>query len=173
MDKAPCHCGKPSDTSFSHLGPLCKGCFVDLINKRCRKALKDAGWLQKGQKVHLVLDDTAQGKALDSLFKQVVKGLPLELVALDKAEAVIVGKTADDEAEDFLQQLFSGDIGHKQAAVNLFANLSAAELDKFCELEDIVGETRQKSGLRTRLEALDKKYPGTLFALQKSKKSFE
>jgi hypothetical protein len=168
MDIRYCPCKKPAETDFQHLGPLCKECFADVVHKRCRKAAKDAGWLKPGQKVH-ISDDTA----LKTLFQQVFKGLPVEHVEADKADVIIVGKTADDEAEDFLQQLFAGKLENKPKAMNLFALLTTAELEKYCELEHIEGKKQEKSELRTRLEVLDKRYPGTFFALQKSKDSFQ
>lgn len=168
MNVATCHCGMPAETHFGHLGPLCRACFVDVVQKRCRKALKDAGWLKPGQKVHVV-----EGReALSVLFKSVVKGLPVELVSQEQAEVIIVGKTADDEAEEFVDQLFAGKIEPRSAAVNLFANISTVELEKYCELEGISDAAKPKSELRTRLDALEKRYPGTYFALQKSQESF-
>jgi hypothetical protein len=166
-----CPCKKPADTDFTHLGPLCKDCFRDVIERRCRKAAKDAGWLNKGQKVHVFADATLQGKALDVLFKQVFKDLPLSHVPADQAEVFIIGKTADDEAEDFLQQLFSGKVEEKPHALNLFSLLTTAELERYCELHGIVGEKRAPSALREQLNALDKRYPGTFFGLQKSQDS--
>ncbi len=171
MNEAPCHCGTQAVTDFGHLGPLCKECFIDVLVKRCRKALKDAGWLKSGQKIRLLIDATAQGKAVDVLFKQVVKGLPLEYVA-DKEEVLIVGKTADDEVEEFLHQLFDGKLAPAPKHVNLFAHVSTPEIEKYCELEGIVGTRQPQSELRQRLNALEQRYRGTLFSLQKSQESF-
>ena len=168
MNQATCHCAKPAVTDFSHLGPLCRACFVDVIQKRCRKALKDAGWLEPGQKVHIVEDS----EALSVLFKQVVKGLPLDYVLREQAEIILVGKTADDEAEEFVDKLFAGRLMPENTAVNLLANISTPELEKYCELEGINSTAKPKSELRTRLDALEKRYPGTYFALQKSQSSF-
>ena len=167
MNEPLCPCGQPAETQFQHLGPLCKGCFTDVIHKRCRKAAKDAGWLKAGQKVHI-----AENNALKALFLKVFKGLPVEHVEAAQADVLVVGKTSDDEAEDFLNQLFAGKIDGKQKAMNLFALITTAELEKYCELEHIDGEKVQKSELRTRLDALEQRYPGTFFALQKSQDSF-
>ena len=172
MNETACACGKPAETAFQHLGPLCRACFGEVIYKRCRKAAKDFGWLKPGQKVHLLDDKSMQGAAINMLFQQVFKGLPVEHVPAAQAEVIIVGRTADDEAEGFLQQLFAGKIDEKQKALNLLANISTAEIEKYCELEHIDGEKPQKSDLRTRLDALDQRYPGTFFALQKSQDSF-
>ena len=172
MNEPPCPCGKPATTQFQHLGPLCTACFTDVINRRSRKAAKDTGWLQKGAKVHVFEDNTLQGKALSVIFKQVFKGLPLEHVPAEQATALVIGKTADDEAEDFLNQLFAGKLEQKPAVLNLFANISTAEIEKYCELNSIVGEKPAKTELRTRLETLDKRYPGSMFSLQKSQDSF-
>jgi hypothetical protein len=167
-----CHCGKQAETSFQHLGPLCRGCFSEVIQRRCRKAAKDAGWFAQGQKIHIINDGTLQNNSVRHLFRQVVKGIPLEEVAAEKAEIVILGKTADDEAEDFLQQLFEGKLSETNA-INLLANVSTAELEKYCEFEGITGDKKPASELRRKLEALEQKYPGTMFALQKGKDSFK
>jgi hypothetical protein len=171
MDYKACSCGKPSETDFKHLGSLCDACFKDVIYRRCRKALKDSGWLERGQKVHLAVSESLQGRVLETLFKQVVKGLPLEYTA-ESPEVVVVGKTADDEAEEFLDDLFSGNINAKSRAINLFSNISEKEIQKFCEFEGIKGSLLPKSELRKQLDELEKKYPGTFFSLQKSRESF-
>lgn len=172
MNETPCPCGKPPTTLFQHLGPLCTTCFTDVIHRRCRKAAKDAGWLNKGTKVHVFEDTTIQGKALGVMFKHVFKELPLEHVPTEQAAVLVIGKTADDEAEDFLNQLFAGKLEQKLAVLNLFANVTTAEIEKYSELNSIVGEKPAKTELRTRLEALDQRYPGSMFALQKSQESF-
>lgn len=161
-----CKCSKPADTNFGHLGPLCTECFVDILQRRTRKALKDSDWVQKNQKVFVV-----NNPAAEALFKGVIKDLPVEYVPVDQAELVITGKTADDEAEEFLDQLFKGKLDNKGKAVNILENITTAELEKYCELTGIVGKPAQKSGLRQKLEGLEKRYPGIIFALQKSKES--
>jgi hypothetical protein len=169
MNEPACQCGKPAETAFQHLGPLCRQCFTDVIQRRCRKALKDAGWLQPGQKIRLPNGNTLQDNAAKHIFRQVVKGLPLEETG---DGTIIEGKTADDEAEGFLQQMFEGKLDDKNE-INLLANVSTAELEKYCEFEGITGSKAPKTELREKLEKLEQKYPGTMFALQKGKDSFK
>jgi len=166
-----CTCKKHAETEFQHLGPLCRACFTAVLQRRVRKALKDAGWLKRGQKVCFADEKTAQGRAAITLFKAVIKGLPLEYAG-DQAEIMLSAQTADDEAEGFLHQLFAGKL-EQNKAVNLLANITTQEIEKYCELEHIDGEQARKSELRTRLDALDKRYPGTMFSLQKGKESFK
>lgn len=169
MNNVSCRCGRRPEAFFQHLEPLCRDCFFGVVHRRCRKAFKDFGGLKPRQKVCL-----AGGRALEALFKTTVKGLPLEYVPLEQAEVVIVGRTADDVAEDFLKQLFSGRLEpDKNNVLNLFENLSQAELERYCELGSIKCENNEKSVLRKHLEALEQRYPGTFFALQKAKESFE
>ncbi len=166
-EKNLCICKKPAKAFFPHLSPLCRQCFALLLRRRVRKAVQDFGWLKPGQKVFI------DGKgALPILFKSAVTGLPLKYVPKAKAEIIIVGKTADDEAVEFLEQLFSGKTARKTKALNIFANIAAKELEKYCELEKIKQEKQPKSSLRKALESLDDKYPGIMFALQKSRNSF-
>ncbi len=166
MHKTTCQCGKPAKVFFPHLSPLCRKCFALLLRRRVRKAIKDYGWLKPGQKVFI------DGKGpLPVLFKAAVTGLPLKYVPKAKAEIIIVGKTADDEAVEFLEQLFSGKAATKTKALNIFANITAKELGRYCELERIKQEKQPKSSLRKSLESLDDKYPGIMFALQKSRRS--
>ncbi len=172
MNETACKCNSSAVTNFSHLGPLCKECFVDVIHRRCRKAVKDQGWLKPGQKVHVLEDDSVQGRAVPILLKQVVKGLPIEYVEKGREDVLVVGETADDEAEGFLKQLFEGRIAPEEKTINLLEGISTAEIGKYCELEGIQGVKKEKSELRARLETLDNKYPGTFFALQKSRASF-
>ncbi len=172
MDVPQCTCGTPAETNFSHLGPLCKTCFLDVLQRRARKALKDAGWLQPRQKVHFAFDETALGRAAEALFLAVIKGLPLDYVPAEQAEVIVVGKTADAEAEDFLHELFAGRLVEKRTVLNVLANISAAELEKYCEFMSITSTSLEKSALRKHLDTLEQRYPGTVFALQKSKESF-
>ncbi|MEM4247366.1 MAG: hypothetical protein QXR48_01820 [Candidatus Woesearchaeota archaeon] len=133
-----------------------------------RKAIRGYGELKPGQKVCL------DGKgALPALFKTAVIGLPLKYVPKAKAEVVIVGKTADDEAVEFLEQLFKGKTAKKTKTLNIFSNITSKELEKYCELEGIKQPVLPKSSLRKALESLDDKYPGIMFALQKSKRSMQ
>lgn len=166
-----CACGKPAETAFQHLGPLCKPCFIEVLERRVRKVLKDAGWLKRDQKVCFADEKSAQAKAALALLKAVIKGLPVQYVQ-EQPEVVLSAKTADDEAEVFLHQLFAGKL-EQQNTVNLLANITTAEIEKYCHLENIDGEKAEKSELRTKLEALDQRYPGTMFALQKGKESFK
>lgn len=167
MNKKDCHCGKQAITGFVHLGPLCRGCFVEIIRRRARKAIRAYGELKPGQKVFI------DGKgALPVLFKRAIAGLPLKYVPKAKAGIIIVGKTADDEAVEFLESLFAGKKQKKSKSLNILENITTAELEKYCELEKIKQEKQPKSPLRKSLESLDDKYPGIMFALQKSRKSF-
>ncbi len=168
MHKKNCHCGKQASTVFVHLGPLCKGCFVETIRRRARKAIRNYGELKPGQKVFI------DGKgALPVLFKSAITGLPVKYVSKEKAEVVIVGKTADDEAVEFLENLFAGKKQPKSRALNLFENITTKELNKYCELEKISCKKPTKSSLRNALESLDDKYPGIMFALQKSRRTIK
>jgi tRNA(Ile)-lysidine synthase TilS/MesJ len=168
MNKKDCICKKPARVFFTHLSPLCKGCFALLLRRRVRKAIQDFGWLKPNQKVFIDGE-----KAVSILFKSAVTGLPLKYVKKAKAEVIITGKTADDEAVEFLEQLFEGKIKQQEKALNIFANITEKELEKYCELEKIVRKKQKKSGLRQKLEKLDEKYPGIMFALQKSRQSFQ
>ncbi|MEM4240097.1 MAG: hypothetical protein QXM31_03660 [Candidatus Woesearchaeota archaeon] len=168
MDNKHCICKKPAKVFFTHLSPLCRQCFALLLRRRVRKAIRDHGWLKPGQKVFI------DGKgALPILFKSAVTGLPLKYVTKTKAEVIIVGKTADDEAVEFLEQLFSGKTAGKTKALNIFSNITTKELEKYCELEGIKQAALPKSSLRKALESLDDKYPGIMFALQKSRRSMQ
>ncbi len=167
MHKTTCQCGKPANVFFPHLSPLCRQCFALLLRRRVRKAIRDFGWLKPNQKVFI------DGKgALPALFKAAVTGLPLKYVPKAKAEVIIKGRTADDEAVEFLEQVFAGKLKKqkKGRSLNILANITAKELDKYCELEHIKQEKKPKSVLRKALESLDDKYPGIMFALQKSRR---
>ncbi len=168
MHKKTCQCGKPAKALFPHLSPLCGQCFALLLRRRVRKAIRDHGELKPNQKVFI------DGKgALPALFKIAITGLPIRRVPKAKAEIIIVGKTADDEAVEFLEQLFSGKTARKTKALNIFANITAKELGKYCELGKIRQEKQPKSSLRKALESLDDKYPGIMFALQKGRRSMQ
>lgn len=161
-----CICKKPARVFFTHLSPLCKDCFTQLLRRRARKAIKNHGELKPNQKVFI------DGKgALSILFKSATTGLPIKYVPKARAEVIIEGKTADDEAVEFLEHLFRGKQQKKSKALNLLANITAAELDKYCELNKIFRQKQKNSGLRQKLKELDEKYPGIMFALQKSSES--
>lgn len=167
MNKRVCICKKPARVFFTHLSPLCKDCFVLLLRRRARKSIRDHGELKPNQKVFI------DGKgALPILFKSAITGLPLKYVPRSKAEVIITGKTADDEAVEFLENLFAGKKQKKSKALNIFENITTAELEKYCEINKIIRPNRKKSGLRQKLEELEQRYPGIMFALQKSRESF-
>jgi hypothetical protein len=167
MHKKNCICKKPAKVYFPHLSPLCRECFALLLRRRVRKAIHDHGELKPNQKVFIDGE-----KAVSILFKSAVTGLPLKYVKKPNAEVIITGKTADDEAVEFLEHLFNGKTAKKTKALNIFANITEKELEKYCELGRIKQEKQPKSSLRKAIESLDDKYPGIMFALQKSRKSF-
>jgi len=166
MNKKVCICKKPARVFFTHLSPLCKDCFVLLLRRRARKSIRDHGELKPNQKVFI--DDKG---ALPAVFKSAITGLPLKYVPRSKAEVIITGKTADDEAVEFLENLFAGKKQKKSKALNIFENITTAELEKYCEIKKIILPNRKKSGLRQKLEELEQRYPGIMFALQKSSKT--
>jgi len=167
MNKKVCICKKPARVFFTHLSPLCRECFALLLRRRARKAIRDHGELKPNQKVFI------DGKgALPILFKSAITGLPVKYVPKAKAEVIITGKTADDEAVEFLENLFAGKKQKKSKALNIFENITSAELEKYCELKKIIRKNRKKSELRQKLEELEQRYPGIMFALQKSRESF-
>ena len=167
MNKKVCICKKPARVFFTHLSPLCRECFALLLRRRARKAIQDYGWLKPNQRVFIDGE-----KAVSILFKSAVTGLPLKYVSKSKTEVIIVGKTADDEAVEFLENLFAGKKQKKSKSLNIFENITSAELEKYCELKKIIRKNRKKSELRQKLEELEQRYPGIMFALQKSRKSF-
>jgi len=167
MHKKDCICKKPARVFFTHLSPLCRECFALLLRRRARKAIQDYGWLKPNQRVFIDGE-----KAVSILFKSAVTGLPLKYVSKSKTEVIIVGKTADDEAVEFLENLFAGKKQKKSKSLNIFENITSAELEKYCELKKIIRKNRKKSELRQKLEELEQRYPGIMFALQKSRKSF-
>jgi hypothetical protein len=167
MDKRDCICKKQAKVYFPHLSPLCSECFAQLLRRRARKAIRGYGELKPNQKIFI------DGKgALPILFKSAITGLPVKYVPKAKAEVIIVGKTADDEAVEFLENLFAGKKQKNSKALNIFENITTAELEKYCELNKIQQAKQPKSPLRKALESLDEKYPGIMFALQKSRESF-
>ncbi len=167
MHKKDCICKKPARVFFTHLSPLCRECFALLLRRRARKAIQDYGWLKPNQRVFIDGE-----KAVSILFKSAVTGLPLKYVSKSKTEVIIVGKTADDEAVEFLENLFAGKKQKKSKSLNIFENITSAELEKYCELKKIIRKNRKKSELRQKLEELEQRYPGIMFALQKSRESF-
>jgi hypothetical protein len=188
MHKKDCICKKPARVFFTHLSPLCRECFALLLRRRARKAIRDHGELKPNQKVFIDGE-----KVVSILFKSAVTGLPLKYVpksradsgrlrssslrvgsadATPTADVIITGKTADDEAVEFLENLFAGKKQKKSKSLNIFENITSAELEKYCELKKIIRKNRKKSELRQKLEELEQRYPGIMFALQKSSKSF-
>jgi hypothetical protein len=161
-------CLQAPAVEFKHLGKLCKGCFIDVIQKRARKAVLDYGGIPKGAKVHIVDNKTLKGKVSEQLFKEVVKGLPVEFVQ-DWTEITVLALTADDLAEGFLNDLFSGAIPPKTRFLSLVKHITDDELLAYARLQNIPGELPPKSDLRQKLDELEKKYPGLKFGLIKSR----
>ena len=173
-------CSKTASIDMKHLGgSLCSKCFAEVIEKRVRKSLRQHDWLKPKDKVLVIDDNSLKSKASIYLLKSIFKGQPFNLSfkkgsikSADKLakgyDKAIIPWNMDDEVEQHLDALFNNKKIKKTRFIKLLSNVSDEEIDYFARINKIKGRKKAKTGLGKKIDALENRYPGSKFGLQKS-----
>ncbi len=168
--------GKAEITSLKHIGPACKGCFLKIIEKRVRKDMRTNQLIKKNDKI-LILDNESKESVVGRfLLKSIIKDLPVK-ISISKSKKsnakynkIIVPWSLDDEAEKFLDTIFSKKkpAKHSKNEIMLLKNLSEEEIETFAKIKRFKYRKKQRSKTKKMLDSLEKRYPGYKFSLLNS-----
>ena len=173
-------CKKPIKAAIKHSGgSLCPACFSIIIKKRVRKSLRKNDWITPKDKVLVIDNATIKAKVgihiLDSVFQKphfqidVKKGTIAKAKQLAKGyNKIIIPWNTDDEIEQYLDALFNAKKIPKTKYIKLLINISDEELTQYAKANKIKGKKKVKSALGKKIDALEKRYPGSKFGLLKS-----
>lgn len=157
-------CGKTSPLGEGY----CNACFLAIVEKRMRRALRDSKQLFPG--VLLVV-----GKTLKNILQRLVT-MPATIVSKTTRKSAIhvFGNTIDDQVVVFLKDYLGYEKGNKtrkmekkQKGINLFETLTDSELQRYFQLKK-KKFTPKKDELKEQLAPLIKKYPEVRYALYNS-----
>lgn len=174
-------CNKESTINFKHLGNLCDNCFINIIQKRVKKELRNKWNFKKDQRILIVENDTKEGKVNVYLAQLITNKLPALIdiknnVDLDKEldnyDIIFIPWSLDNEVEEFLSEVFKNEIfisKYKSKVIKLLRGLSEEEIEMIAKIKNISFIEEEKSELEKFIENIEKKYPGSKFALLKSK----
>jgi hypothetical protein len=173
-------CKNPVNADITHIkGSLCPVCASTIIEKRVRKSLRKNDWITPKDKVLVIDNNTIKAKIgihiLDSIFQKkhfkidVKKGTIAKAKQLAKGyNKIIIPWNTDDEIEQYLAALFNAKKVPKTKYIKLLINISDEELEQYAKANNIKGKKKIKSALGKKIDALEKRYPGSKFGLLKS-----
>lgn len=164
-------CGKTSPLGEGY----CNACFLAIVEKRMRRALRDSKKLYPG--VLLVVGD----KALRNILQKLVT-MPATIASKSRTKSAIhvSGNTIDDQVVVFLKDYLDyekenkenkenkKEMKEKQKGINLFETLTDSELQRYFQLKQKKKFTPKKDELKDQLAPLIKKYPEVRYALYNS-----
>lgn len=110
-------CSRKSQSNFRHIGPLCRECFLKVIEKRLRKDIRASKAIQKNDKILLINNESKEYYVGEFLLKSIIKQLPVK-IDIKKSKSleipqniskkygkIIIPWSLDDEAEEFLNEV--------------------------------------------------------------------
>ncbi len=178
-------CNKSATVIFKHLGNLCDNCFIDVVEKRVKKELRNKWKFKKDQRILIIEDETKEGKVSSYLAKLVTKDLPLFIeikknIDLNKEsdnyDVIFIPWSLDNEIQSFLGNIFGNkeiELEKNNKIIKLLKNLSEEEIEMVAKVKNISFIKKEVSELKQFIENIEKKYPGSKFALLKSKDIIE
>ncbi|MFQ5620775.1 MAG: hypothetical protein ACE5FT_02955 [Candidatus Nanoarchaeia archaeon] len=168
-------CGKkPSAANLGHMGDICRGCFIVVIEHRVRKHLRQGSPLKKGQKILLLTDNSMKSVVAECILESITKPMPLTDVEkrhlgsdISGFDHVFYPISANDIANGFLKGIFSKESVDKKKSV--VGCLLDSEIKVYADLKDLKYETSEKDDFAKKMEELEGYYPGSTFGLVKTK----
>ncbi len=157
-------------------GDLCSSCFLDMVEKRLRKEIKNAGWLNKNEKVLILDDDSLEANVTEDLFKKVMGSLPLQIEKKKEFSSdynhIILPWSLEREVNGFLNNLFTSKKNEETQSkcIKLLKSISEEEIVLIAKIKNIPGKL--KGTEKDFIADLEKKYPGGKMALVKAMKEF-
>lgn len=178
-------CNMESTINFKHLGSLCNICFLKIIEKRAKKALRNKWTFKKDQKILIIEDDTKEGKVNAYLAKLITNKFPALVdiknninmnKEIDNYDIIFIPWSLDNEVEEFLSSVFQNEIlksKYESKVIKLLKGLSEEEIEIIAKIKNFNFIEREKSEIKKFIENIEKRYPGSKFALLKSKEIIE
>jgi len=187
-------CNRKSQSNFRHIGPLCRECFLKVIEKRLRKDIRAAKSIQKNDKILLINNESKEYYVGEFLLKSIIKQLPVKIYVKKskslkmpqkiskKYDKIIIPWSLDDEAEEFLNNIVgknqnkSKKSAESKKEIRILKNISEEEIEFFAKIKKFKyksAETKTKaaksrSKTKKMLDELEKRYPGYKFSLLNS-----
>lgn len=173
-------CNKTADISLKHLGgSLCASCFIEIIEKRVRKVLREYERLRPSDKIIILDDNTLNAKMCTYMLQSIFRGQPftfsIKKGSISSAEKlakrkikVVIPWNMDDEVEQYLDALFNGKKIKKTRFIMPLLGISCEEIEYFAKIKGITGKSKAKTKLGRMLDELEKRYPGSKFGLLRS-----
>lgn len=162
----------------------CNSHFSELIEKKAKKAIREAGWLKRNDRVLVLNDRTKEGVAAEFLLKKVVGGLPLRITVRRKKgsfarfasarfDRVILLTDLDDEIEGFILELFEGKKPARlKNELRILRYITDEEIKLFLRIKKIRFREKNKSRLGGLLDSFEKKNPDIKLSLSSAAETF-
>lgn len=136
-------------------GPLCRNCFLYLMEKRVKKHMKP-----------IKPADVISCGPLTRAFLDKILKFP---VSYGETGKVIVDRTLDDEAYAFLERMFKGEELKVEEPTSIVRVLLDEEARLYAKLRGVEFVERERDpDMKAFLEGMQKSYKETKFALLKS-----
>ena len=160
-------CNGSANIEFSHLeGPLCNSHFLNMIEKRVRKEVKDSFLEPKGE-FTIFKEDNHRFHLTKYFLERVFKSL-IKLKPVSK-NAQIIPTSLDIEANSFLNSFYSNK-DFVDNTVKPLRGVLEKELEEVCKILDI---KYTKTLVSEELDKFEGEFPGTKFSILKSLKGYE
>jgi len=168
--------------NLPHIKNVCSSCFTEIIEKRIRRYVRINKIFRKNDRI-LVSDDLSF-----FLVNSIIKDLPAHIflksmniddlskssvkrsIKKDKINKILIPWTIDDEANLFLNNLFSGRNKRlDKRYIKLLITITDKEAGLFSKINDIdFKENKKNEEIKKMLDMLEQKYPETKFSLSRS-----
>ena len=146
-------------------GDLCNSCFMDMLYKRVEKELRQHPF-KKGESV-LIVGELAS-HFIDHVNKiELFKVFAEESNENEDYDKIVIPWTADDEADNFYEELTSNkpNLKENNKTIKLFKSILDKELAEAAKILKIEFTPKKRN---SDVEKINKKYPTAKFGLVKS-----
>lgn len=149
------------------MSQCCSLCIMHLIERKARRYIKDNHKLKKDQRV-------VTATPLAKHFAEHVLHVPVKIVKnkAKKTDVVISSATLNDCVAVFLESLFTGKKQKQTKELFLFSLITDQELAVYCTHHKILFKPKEHK-LKELLNTIEKKHPGTMHSLYKSKEELK
>ncbi len=165
-----CTCGKPGTVKLSYTQLwYCKSCFTRLIRHRVQKDLRQKKWFKGHDTVYLLNDGSKEHfiarKLLETIFEHRMKVHSVKTFSKVRGKK-IRPSNLDREVTRKFERFLTEEKPAKDTAFHFPSAVLEEEMVQLCHL---LGYKKVKKDRRhPLLEAMEKRYPGTLFGLYRS-----
>ncbi|MFT4311182.1 MAG: hypothetical protein ACMXX7_00995 [Candidatus Woesearchaeota archaeon] len=153
-------CGKKANINLSYSQPYCQPHFLQIIEKRIKKELKNKLDLKK--EYAILKEDTAQFEINYHFLKKIFYKLKIKTVKSKNYQ--INNKCLDEISQEFLEAFTC----NKKIIKEKISPLKNITLEDIQHLKKILGIKFKIKTSKDFLKDLDNKYPGTKFSVLKS-----